>query len=261
VNTPTNRTAPPLRSPAARFAGDPEKLRLVTVAHGTRCAAGNEVAGGITSAAGRLLGLPATAAYVELCSPSLDEVLASSAEPAVVVPLLLSTGHHVRHDLPGSLASAAGPVSLSAHLGPHAALARAQADRLLRGGALPGQPVLMVAAGSRDPGAMADLHAAARLLAETWGGPVSLATLGGLGTPPEELLSRGVAVSPYLLAEGHFADRLRERCRPAAIVVDVIGPHPAVVDLVAERFLSGLAEVDQQHVGVGAVRGLSRLGA
>ena len=54
-----------------------------------------------------LLGLPATAAYVELCSPSLDEVLASSDEPTVVVPLLLSTGHHVRHDLPTSLASAA----------------------------------------------------------------------------------------------------------------------------------------------------------
>ena len=119
----------------------------------------------------------------------------------------------------------------------------------------------MVAAGSRDPGATADLHAAARLLAETWRGPVSLATLGGLGTPPEDLLSRGVAVSPYLLAEGHFADRLRERCRPAAMVADVIGPHQAVAGLVAERALAALAEVDQQHVRVGAVRGLSRLGA
>jgi sirohydrochlorin ferrochelatase len=236
-------------------------MRLVTVAHGTRSTAGNAVARDITAEAGRLLGLPATAAYVELCSPSLDEVLASSAEPTVVVPLLLSTGHHVRHDLPASIASAAGPVSLAAHLGPHAALARAQADRLRRGGARPGQRVVMVAAGSRDPGGMADLDVAARLLAETWRGPVSLATLGGLGTPPEQLVGRGVAVSPYLLAEGHFADRLRERCRAAAMAAGVIGGHPALAILVAERVRDALAEVDQQHVGVGAVRGLSRLGA
>ena len=66
--------------------------RLVTVAHGTRSAAGNRVAADLTAAAGELLGLPATAAYVELCAPSLPEVLAASDEPTVVVPLLLSTG-------------------------------------------------------------------------------------------------------------------------------------------------------------------------
>ena len=52
-------------------------MRLVTVAHGTRHAAGNLVARELTAAAGELLGLPASAAYVELCRPSLPEVLAT----------------------------------------------------------------------------------------------------------------------------------------------------------------------------------------
>jgi sirohydrochlorin ferrochelatase len=177
----------------------------------------------------------ATAAFVELCEPSLPEVLASSAEPTLVVPLLLSTGHHVRHDLPEALHHAAGPVSLGAHLGPDVLIARAQVDRLLRGGAMPAGPVVMVAAGSRDPRALDDLALAAELLAREWGGPVSVATLGGLGRRPEEVVTRETAVSPYLLAEGFFARQLRERSAAACAVADVIGPHREVVRLVAER--------------------------
>jgi sirohydrochlorin ferrochelatase len=210
-------------------------VRLVTVAHGTRLASGNQVAADLTAAAGARLGLPATAAYVELCEPSLDEVLASSAEPTVVVPLLLSTGHHVRHDLPASVAHAAGPVVLGPALGPHRLLAQAQAERLLQAGAVPGRPVVMVAAGSRDPLAAHDLDRAGRHLADLWRGPVTVTTLGGPGVRPAEVVTAESAVSPYLLAEGHFADRLRETCSSAGIVADVIGPHKAVVALVAER--------------------------
>ena len=209
--------------------------RLVTVAHGTRSAAGNRVAADLTAAAGELLGLPATAAYVELCAPSLPEVLAASDEPTVVVPLLLSTGHHVRHDLPAALATARGPVVLGPPLGPHRLLAQAQADRLREAGAELGQPVVMVAAGSRDPLATRDLARAAAHLTDLWGGPVDVATLGGSGPRPGDVVTGDCAVSPYLLADGHFADRLRETCRDAAAVAGVLGPHPAVVRLVAER--------------------------
>jgi sirohydrochlorin ferrochelatase len=209
--------------------------RLVTVAHGTRNPAGNDVARELTRVAGAALGMRATAAFVELCEPSLPEVLASSAEPTVVVPLLLSTGHHVRHDLPEALGHATGPVALGAHLGPDVLVARAQVDRLLHGGAVPGETVVMVAAGSRDPGSLQDLYAAAELLADEWGGPVSPATLGGLGPRPEEIVTPETAVSPYLLAEGFFAARLRERCAAAYAVADVIGPHPDLVRLVVER--------------------------
>jgi len=148
-------------------------MRLVTVAHGSRNPAGNAVAVSITAAAGARLGLPAVAAYVELATP-LYTTVASSPAPSVVVPLLLSTGHHLRHDVGGRA------------LGPDPLLAHAQVSRLLAVGAQAGQPVVMVAAGSNDPLAVRDLVVATALLSEAWGGPVRLATLSGLGRRPAD---------------------------------------------------------------------------
>jgi sirohydrochlorin ferrochelatase len=219
--------------------------RLVTVAHGTRNPHGNEVAADLTIAAGRLLGLRAVASYVELCEPGLAEALAASAEPTVVVPLLLSTGHHITHDLPQMLMASRGPVELGPPLGPHPRLAAAQVHRLREAGARPGNPVVMVAAGSRDPAAHSDLDRAASELAEAWGGEVRLATLSGPGARPEDVVTEQDAVSPYLLAHGHFATRARSASGGAAHVADVIGPHPLVARLVADRALAlieGLAD-------------------
>jgi sirohydrochlorin ferrochelatase len=199
--------------------------RLVTVAHGTRTAAGNAVAASVTAAAGSRLGMPSVASYVELCSPSFTSVM-ESPEPSVVVPLLLSTGYHVREDL----AAVAGRA-----LGPDALLAAAQVSRLLAAGASSGQPVVMVAAGSRDPLATRDLMIAAAYLSQAWGGPVRLATLAGRGRRPAEVVRTGDAVSPYLLAPGFFASRARAESSAAGVVAGVIGPHPAVVDLVVAR--------------------------
>ncbi|WP_244931063.1 CbiX/SirB N-terminal domain-containing protein [Nocardioides sp. W7] len=207
--------------------------RLVTVAHGTRHAAGNEVAVQLTLAAAARLGLPATASYVELCSPLYADVVASGPS-SVVVPLLLSTGYHVRHDLPAALPDS-GDVVLGRPLGPDPLLASAQVDRLLDAGARPGQPVTMVAAGSNDPLAMRDLLRARDLLAGAWGGPVSLATLAGQGLRPADVVRPGDAISPYLLADGFFASRARRESLGAAVVADVIGPHPLVVDLIVQR--------------------------
>ena len=98
----------------------------------------------------------------------------------------------------------------------------------------------MVAAGSRDPLATRDQVLAAAYLSEQWGGPVRLATLSGVGRRPVEVVTPDDAVSPYLLAPGHFADRCRAESA-AGIVADVIGAHPAVVDLVVSRAVEALA--------------------
>lgn len=213
-------------------------MRLVTVAHGTRHPTGNEVAQAVTAAAGERLGVAAVTSYVELSEPLFADVMGALAEPAVVVPLLLSTGYHVRTDLPRAAALARVPVTLGPALGPDPLLAVAQAERLREGGAVPGQRVVMVAAGSQDPAAGPDLERAAELLGEEWGGPVLLATLGGAGRRPAEVVRPGDAVSPYLLAPGHFAGRAREESLGAALVADVIGVHPAVVDLVVGRAIT-----------------------
>jgi len=212
-------------------------MRLVTVAHGTRTVEGNVVAAALTHAAGARFGMPAVAAYVELCAPLVRDVLGSSAEPAVVVPLLLSTGHHVRVDLPAAAEAAPGPVELAGPLGPDPLLAAAQVARLLAAGATRGQPVTMVAAGSRDPAATADLEAAADLLSGQWGAPVRLATVAGLGARVLDVVRPGDAVSPYLLSPGHFAERTRELALSAGagVVADVLGAHPYVAELVVTR--------------------------
>lgn len=214
--------------------------RLVTVAHGTRKTAGNEVAREITAAAGAALGVEAVCSYVELCEPLFETVVASSSTPTVVVPLLLSTGFHLRQDLPRMAAAAAGPLVLGPPLGAHRLLAEAQVAQLLAAGASPGEGrLVLVAAGSSDPLATDDLTRAAELLGQAWGAadPVEVATLSALGRRPAEVVRPGDVVSPYLLSPGYFADRARSEslAAGAALVADVIGPHPLVVDLVVQR--------------------------
>lgn len=219
---------------------------LVTVAHGTRRAGGNETARRLTATAAERLGVPATAAYVELSEPLLADVVAGLTAPAVVVPLLLSTGFHVRQDLPEACAGAPPgvPVALGRPLGPDPLLARAQVDRLVEAGAEPGSPLVMVAAGSTDLLAWRDLRGATRLLAERWGGRVRLTTLSGYGRRPETVLRAGDAVSTYLLSPGLFSRKVRDVAEAAGAVAcaDVLAEHPLVVDLVVERTRDLLAQ-------------------
>lgn len=218
---------------------------LVTVAHGTRRAGGNEVARELTSTAAATLGVAAEAAYVELSEPLLTDVVARLARPAVVVPLLLSTGYHVRTDLPQACAGAdpRTPVVLGRPLGPDPLLAQAQVARLEEAGVEPGSPLVLVAAGSTDPVAWRDLRAASHLLADLWGHRVRTATLGGLGPRPADVLRPGDAVAPYLLSPGLFSRRLADLCAEAGVpCADVMGPHPLVVDLVVRRYRDLVAE-------------------
>lgn len=214
---------------------------LVTVAHGTRNSTGNEVAARITEAASARLGVPAVTSYVELCDPLLADVMAGLEGPAVVVPLLLSTGFHMTKDLPEAVAGAGAPVTLGPSFGPDPLLAAAQVERLLEAGAVRGRPLVMVAAGSSDPAATADQEAAVDLLAQLWVAPVALATLTGIGHRPAEVVRPGDAVSPYLLSPGFFADRAGRDLPAGTVVADVMGAHALIVDLVCLRYAAGVA--------------------
>lgn len=215
-------------------------MRLITVAHGTRKPGGNQVARQITERAGRLLGVPAIPSFVELCDPLLAEVLLAAQPGDVVVPMLLSSGYHLRVVVPAAIAAGACGVRMGGSLGPDPLLAEAMADRLADIGAAPGQPVVMVAAGSQDTTALADLTAAAGLLAERCHGPVQVATLAGLGDRIRSVVTPDHAVVPYLLAPGFFATQARHEAEVAGstCVAEVLGAHPRVVDLVASRALT-----------------------
>ena len=233
--------------------------RLLVAAHGTRFGPGNDVARRLAAAAARRLGLPVRAAYVELCGPLLADELAAAEGPTAVLPLLLSTGYHVRTDLPAMAGAAPVPVTLGRPLGPDRLLAAAQVGRLLDAGARRGQPVVMVAAGSRDPAAGHDLARAAGLLAAAWGSEVRLATVAGIGDRVADVVRPGDAVSPYLLAPGHFASRATAEATSAGAshVAGVLGVHPLVVTLVVER----LADLADRWGCAAATPGTAAVGA
>lgn len=219
---------------------------LVTLARGAPDAADDshgphdpdDVAHEITGRAAAALGVPGHVSYVGASAASLRSVVAAAREPSVVVPLLLSTAHDLLHDLPRAVAGAEHPVSVTPALGPHPLVAAAQASRLIAAGARPGQPVVMVAAGSGDPDVDAHLDRAAVLLSDSWTGRVELATLTGRGRRIGEVLRRGMVVSPYLLSPGADALRVREQslAAGASLVADVVGAHRFVADLVVRRF-------------------------
>ncbi|MEU5186763.1 sirohydrochlorin chelatase [Streptomyces klenkii] len=236
---------------------------LVLAAHGTRNPAGAAVTEAL---AGRVRALrpdlDVRAGYLGLVAPALDDVLAGLRGEAVLVPLLLGTGHHVRVDIPAAAASA-GPRLLcrtAPALGPHPLLAEALADRLAETGREPGSPapVVLAAAGSSDPAAWADTTRMARLLALRLGVRVEPSYVSGRGPRPGEAVAAlreeghaEVSVATYLTGPGHFSESVRAsvseslsasvsasvRRRVRDISVSApLGPHEAVARLVVRRY-------------------------
>jgi len=223
---------------------------LVAVAHGTRDAAGPEViANLLDDVRRRLPGVDVITAWVELVAPGLHEVMSGMGGPAVVVPLLLSSGYHVTIDVPAAAALSPASVHVAAPLGPDRHLARAMTARLREAGALFGDAVVLAAAGSTDPAGLADVEQAAALLRSEWGPRVTFAYVSAAGpdvpAAVDYLRRTGadrVCVAPYLLAHGRFSRRVTDLASAAGAttVAPVLGAHRLVTDLVVRRYQQGL---------------------
>jgi sirohydrochlorin ferrochelatase len=157
----------------------------------------------------------------------------------VVVPLLLGAGYHVKVDIRARVPAG---IPVAAPLGPHPRLVRAVVDRLRAAGWEPGEPVVLAAAGSADAEAVLATRHAARLLDLVTGSPVQPA-FAAAATPrvPAAVAAlrarhpgRRVAVAPYLLAPGRFADAVATA--PADLVSAPLGAHPELADLILRRY-------------------------
>jgi sirohydrochlorin ferrochelatase len=188
-------------------------------------------------------------AWVELVPPAVDEVMSGLTGPAVVVPLLLSTGYHVGNDVPAAVALAGVPVHVTRPLGPDRRLARAMTARLREAGARWGDGVVLVAAGSTDIAAFADVDRAAKLLRSEWGPWVDYACLSGPGPDVSATVdylrhcgARRVCVAPYLLSPGLFSREVADRAAAAgaATVAPVLGAHRLLTELVLRRYRQGV---------------------
>ena len=164
--------------------------------------------------------------FLEHGPPHVGEVV---GDGAIAVPLLLSAGYHVRVDLPAQAAN----VMVTPAVGPDPRLALALAQRLQEAG-YAGGPVTLAAAGSADAQAREDVARAAAQLAEVLGVPVSAAFVSA--GEPRLADVRPTAVSTYLLAPGLFADKVTACGAP--VVAEPLGAHPALPEIVVDRYLS-----------------------
>jgi sirohydrochlorin ferrochelatase len=221
---------------------------LLAVAHGTADPAGQ-------AEIRRLVDLvrahrPSTAVelgWLERASPSAADVLGRLTGPVVVLPVLLSTGYHVKVDIQ-RLADGRPRTAVAAQLGPDRRLVEVVRQRLL-GGRTPGADVVLFGAGSSDPEAFEQLTEAAaglrRALASTEGTepavhPRFLTDTDGW----RDGLGRSSDVANYLLAPGAFNDRLHARAEElaAGFVAPPIGAHQLVAELIWDRYDRAVTE-------------------
>lgn len=187
-------------------------------------------------------------AYVDVQEPDLPEVVAGLPEgPAVIVPLLLSVGYHVKVDIAEAVRSRPGTVA-AAPLGPDPRLAALLQQRLEEAGVKPDGAVVLAAAGSSDACAAVDVEELAEQLAALRSGRI-IVGYGASASPsvPEsvfELHEDGVApaIASYLLAPGYFHDQLAKA--GASVVAQPLLPSRAVAEIALARYDDAVRRLD-----------------
>lgn len=238
---------------------------LVAVAHGSRDPAALRTVTALLNAVRALRpDVPVRLGHIELNRPLLADTLAALRGEAVLVPLLLGRGYHVKEDLPAAAAAAPHLTTrIAAPLGPHPLLAEALHARLREASKhRPQTPdaVVLAAAGSRDPDAAVDTAATATLLSARLGGVPVVPAYASAATPTvadavralaphgERRERRHIAVASYFTAPGRFATQ----CADAApgIAAAPLGAHPAVARLVLHRYEQALSSAPLSYRAV-----------
>ncbi|MFC9335640.1 sirohydrochlorin chelatase [Arthrobacter sp. NPDC057009] len=185
---------------------------------------------------------------------------ASAGASAVVVPLLLSVGYHVKVDIAKAVKSRPGTVA-AAPLGPDPRLAALLDQRLREAGVTDNDAIVLAAAGSSNPNAALSVEelagqlqalrsnrivpaygasakpsvpeAVAMLREEAAGGAGAGESAGGAS------VGGRVVVASYLLAPGFFHDQLAKA--GADLVTEPLLPSPVLAEIALERYDAALA--------------------
>jgi sirohydrochlorin ferrochelatase len=217
---------------------------LLAVAHGTADPDGlAEVRRLVNTVRTRRPELPVQLCWLERAEPLLPELLASLPGPVVVVPLLLSTGYHVKTDITAAVAGRPQTV-VARQLGPDRRITRVVYERLMAGREPEQADVVLFSAGSSDHEAFEQLAAVAeqleQLIRQSEGSrtrvyPSFLSTADGWATD----LPEDPDVANYLLAPGHFNDLLRRQAAAglnARSIAAPIGAHPLLSRVICDRY-------------------------
>jgi sirohydrochlorin cobaltochelatase len=256
---PIGRAGPPRPARSGTTEG------LLLVAHGSVCARSDLEMRALAGLVGRALpDVAVEVGYLEMSEPPAgpvaDRLVAAGCRRVVVLPLMLLGAGHAKSDVPAVVHEARlrhGDVHFP--FGAPLGVSRAPIELLGKavvasGGA--GVPLLLVARGTSDPDANAEACKAARLVAEWTGAPFAYVGYSGVTGPtvPEaaEVFARlgfgRLAVAWWFLCHGKLIERGRDdlgrfSARAGVDLVDAghLGPDPALVPLVVERYQEALA--------------------
>ncbi len=220
---------------------------LIACAHGTRDEDGKAVVRRLVDdVRAAMPSHDVREAYVDVHGPALGDVVdevppSSLGTSAVVVPLLLAGGYHVHHDIAEAVDSRED-VSPAPALGPDERLIDIVLQRLAEAGVPDSATLVLAPAGSSDPRSQADSAEAAEMLRARWNGPVRLGYAAGIHPTVADAVADAraygedgvVAIASFLLAPGHFQQRLSEA--GADFVSGPLAPHPRLVEIVLDRF-------------------------
>ncbi|MDV6013849.1 sirohydrochlorin chelatase [Haloechinothrix sp. LS1_15] len=250
---------------------------LVLVAHGSRDPAGARAITALAREVRRRIDpVGVRVAYADVRAPSVTDVLAEAAwdgEGAVVVPAFLGSGYHVRADIPAQIAASGHDRALlAAPVGPAPELVGVLLDRLAAVGYRAGDRVVLAAAGSSDPRALASTHDMAYLLATRLGTPVRIGYAATARPPIAELVrqerGRGrVAVASWLLAPGLF-QRALAACEADAVADPLCALPPGgavdipsrLVEVIERRYRAACHGAGDHQAPVVAPAASRRLG-
>lgn len=192
-------------------------------------------------------------AFLDLCPPRLDAVLATATR-AVVVPLLLGRAFHANVDVPGAVSRAVATrpgldVTVADVLGPDQRLEAATLRRLADVGASPDDPevgVVLAAAGSLHASSNADVVTVAHRLAQrTRWQVVPAFACAARPTVPDAIATleaagaQRIAVASWFLAPGLLPDkvtRLAVSADPQALLAAPLGADNGLAELIAHRY-------------------------
>jgi sirohydrochlorin ferrochelatase len=238
---------------------------LLLVAHGSECARSAAEMHSLASlVAAALPGVAVEVGYLEMSDPPagdrVADLVARGCRRVVVLPLVLLDAGHAKSDVPAVVVEARERYPHVAFpFGRPIGVSRAPIELLGRAvGAVGGSglPLLVVARGTSDPDANAEAYKAARLLAEWTAAPFVHVGFSGVTGPSvaeaadvfERLGFPRMTVAWWYLCHGKLIERGRQEvaafaARSGTEVVDAghLGPHPALVPVVTERYREALA--------------------
>ncbi|WP_158862164.1 sirohydrochlorin chelatase [Leifsonia sp. AG29] len=220
-------------------------IALLTVSHGTSDPVGQRAVADFAAAVHGQIGADLAAhAFVDVQQPDLAEALGALPADAsvIVLPLLLSRGYHLGHDIPEAVAPFGDRVVVAGALGPDVRLGALLRRRILEAGATPADSIVLAVAGSSDADGVDDGREAGLLLCQTAGRSVTVGFLSAAEPNLPTAVARSasssggarVVAASYLLAPGYFQDLV----------------HKSGADLVTEPLLRAGREPEWELVAV-----------